>query len=37
MFKGNSMVGADEESAKLWEDAGISPKKIKYLGEDDNW
>ena len=37
VFKGNSMIGADEESAKIWENAGIDPKKIKYLGEDDNW
>ena len=37
VFKGNSVVDADTESAKLWEEAGINPKKIKYLGEDDNW
>ena len=37
VFKGNDIVNADEESAKLWENAGIDPKKIKYLGEDDNW
>ena len=37
VFKGNSIVEADTESAKLWEEAGINPKKIKYLGEDDNW
>ena len=37
VFKGNDMIGADTESAGLWEKAGINPKKIKYLGEDDNW
>ena len=37
VFKGNSIVEADTESAKIWEEAGIEPKKIKYLGEDDNW
>ena len=37
VFKGNSVVDADTESAKLWEEAGINQKKIKYLGEDDNW
>ena len=29
VFKGNSVVDADTESAKLWEEAGINPKKIK--------
>ena len=37
VFKGNDIVEADTESAKIWEEAGIEPKKIKYLGEDDNW
>lgn len=37
VFKGNDIVEADKESAKLWEEAGISQKRIKFLGEDDNW
>ena len=37
VFKGNDIVDADTESAKLWEEAGIKPNRIKYLGEEDNW
>lgn len=37
VFKGNSVVDADTESAELWKSMGINEKKIKYLGEDDNW
>ena len=37
VFKGNSIVPADNESAELWENLGISKKKIAFLGENDNW
>ena len=37
VFKGNDMVPADEESAKIWMEAGIPEERIAYLGEDDNW
>lgn len=37
VFKGNDMVPADEESAKIWMDAGIPGERIAFLGEDDNW
>lgn len=37
VFKGNSLVPADEESANLWLEQGISKDRIAYLGEDDNW
>ncbi len=37
VFKGNEMVPADEEAAKLWMDAGIPKERIAFLGEDDNW
>lgn len=37
VFKGNDIVSADDESANIWRSLGISEKKIKFLGEDDNW
>ena len=37
VFKGNNIVPADTESAKIWENLGISKNKIAFLGEDDNW
>ena len=37
VFKGNDIVLPDNESASIWKDLGISEKRIKYLGEDDNW
>lgn len=37
VFKGNDIVAADEESANIWKEMGIPEKRIKYLGEDDNW
>ena len=37
VFKGNDLVPADEETANLWLEQGISKEKIAYLGEDDNW
>ena len=37
VFKGNSIVPADTESAEIWESLGISKNKIAFLGEDDNW
>ena len=37
VFKGNELVPADEETANLWLEQGISKDKIAYLGVDDNW
>ena len=37
VFKGNDIVSPDNESASIWKELGISEKRIKYLGEDDNW
>ena len=37
VFAGNDVVKKDIESAKIWEDLGISPKKIAYRNEEDNW
>lgn len=37
VFKGNSVVSADQESADIWVRLGISKDHIAYLGEDDNW
>ena len=37
VFKGNDIIEPDKESAELWESFGIESKKIKYLGEEDNW
>ena len=37
VFKGNDIVAPDDESANIWRKMGLSDKRIKYLGEDDNW
>lgn len=37
VFRGNDVVPRDEESAKFWMEHGISPDRIAYLGEEDNW
>lgn len=37
VFKGNELVGADDESAEIWKSLGIPEKRISYLGVDDNW
>ncbi len=37
VFKGNDLVPADDETANLWLEQGISKDKIAYLGVDDNW
>ena len=37
VFKGNSMIEADTEAAKIWMEQGIPENRIAYLGEDDNW
>ena len=37
VFKGNDIVAPDDESANIWRKMGIPDKRIKYLGEDDNW
>ena len=37
VFKGNELVGKDEESASVWKSLGVSEDRIAYLGEDDNW
>ena len=37
VFRGNDIVSADNESADIWRKMGINYKRIKFLGEDDNW
>ena len=37
VFKGDEQVPPDEEAAALWEEMGISPDRIYFLGRDDNW
>ena len=37
VFKGNDMIPADNEAAKLWMEQGIPEERIAFLGEDDNW
>ena len=37
VFKGNNIVAPDDESANIWRKMGLTDKRIKYLGEDDNW
>ena len=37
VFAGNEYVPADEESAKLWEDQGVSRDRIAFLPAEDNW
>ena len=37
VFKGNELVGADDESANIWKSLGIREERISYLGVDDNW
>ena len=37
VFKGNDIVAPDDESANIWRKMGLTDKRIKYLGEDDNW
>ncbi len=37
VFKGNDIVGPDNESANIWRSLGINENKIAFLGEDDNW
>jgi alanyl-tRNA synthetase len=36
-FAGDEDVPRDLESAELWEQLGISPERIAFLGRDDNW
>lgn len=37
VFAGEGGVPKDEESAALWISLGVSPKRIAYLGQEDNW
>ena len=37
VFKGNSIVNADKETAEIWESLGMPKERIQYLGEEDNW
>ena len=37
VFKGNEIVPADEESAKIWESLGVNKNRIAFLGEENNW
>ena len=37
VFKGNEIIGADEEAASIWKSLGIPEERIGYMGEEDNW
>ena len=37
VFKGNDLVDADNYSAELWENLGLSKDHIAYLDERSNW
>ena len=37
VFKGEDDALRDEESAKIWEEAGMPKDHIYYFGKDDNW
>ena len=37
VFKGNEIIGADEEAASIWKSLGIPEARIGYMGEEDNW
>ena len=37
IFAGDKDASRDEESAKIWQDLGISKGKIYYLPKEDNW
>ena len=37
VFSGDEDAPRDEESAQLWQKAGISKEKIYYLPKEDNW
>ena len=36
-FGGDEDCARDEESAKLWKEAGIPEERIYFFGKDDNW
>ena len=36
-FIGDELIPKDEESAGVWQDLGVSPKRIAFLGREDNW
>ncbi len=36
-FGGDSDCARDEESAKVWQEVGISKERIYFFGKDDNW
>ncbi len=37
VFKGDENAEKDEESAKIWQNLGISKDRIAFLGKEDNW
>ncbi|NIZ18826.1 alanine--tRNA ligase [Entomospira culicis] len=37
VFAGDDEVPRDEESARLWQEMGIAPERIYFLGREDNW
>jgi alanyl-tRNA synthetase len=36
-FAGDDQVPRDVESARLWQQLGLPPERIVFLGRDDNW
>lgn len=37
VFGGDALIPRDEESATAWQELGMSPKRIAFLGKEDNW
>lgn len=37
VFKGDENAPRDEEAARYWKEAGLSEKRIAYMGASDNW
>ena len=36
-FAGDEEVPRDEGTAQLWQSLGVPPRRIQYLGREDNW
>ncbi|OPL19042.1 MAG: alanine--tRNA ligase [Candidatus Aegiribacteria sp. MLS_C] len=37
VFAGDGQVPPDDEAASIWEDMGVPPERIHFLGRKDNW
>lgn len=36
-FVGDEMIPRDEDSAKVWQELGVSTDRVAFLGREDNW